>query len=66
MNFYIPFEQPLTGGNSCVPQISTLVIINPSRVDYPYWLTLFRGQISSTQQLLLPDFNDKVLGEFVY
>jgi len=48
----------LAGDNNRIQQISTSVIINPSRVDYPYRLTLFSGQIGSIQQLILPDFND--------
>jgi hypothetical protein len=48
MNFDITFDQPLPGDNNRVKQIRSLVIANPSRVDYPDRLTIFGGQIRFT------------------
>jgi hypothetical protein len=47
MNLYISLYYPYFCGNNRIAEISTPVIITSSRVDYLYWLTPFRGQLSS-------------------
>jgi hypothetical protein len=47
MNLYVSLYYSSFGGNNRVAEIGTLVIITSSRVDYPYWLTSFRRQLSS-------------------
>ena len=39
MNLYIPLSQSANSGNDCIPEIGSLTIIGPSRVEYFYGLT---------------------------
>ena len=49
MDFYVSLYQPAAGGNNGVTEVSTPVIIHPSRIDYLYCLTTFSGQLGSVQ-----------------
>jgi hypothetical protein len=65
MNLYIPPFYPLAGGNNGIPEVSPTVIILSSRVDYPYWLTTYCGQLSFAHQPL-PHFHHHLLGDITW
>jgi hypothetical protein len=66
MNFYVSPGQPISGIDQSVAEIGTQVIVASSRVYYPDWLTVFRGQLSSVKQQLLPHSNNISLCDITY
>jgi hypothetical protein len=62
----IPLSHSALSGDDSIPEISPLVIISSARVNDFYWLTLFAGQYTPGQQLVLPDLDYFLLRTVVY
>ncbi len=61
MDFDIASLETAVIGDDRVTQVGAAVIIKPARVDYRHLPAVLRGQVGTSRQIVLPDFNDATL-----